>query len=382
MIASTRQEQDKQIRPLLQLQAIRSAVFTLIFLKAAEHDNLLLTLLLFSKISTGKMTHVKLFWFLVLLLRHTPFLPGDTATGCPLFANAITSSGDSSYVSVRSLDKYGEAVQISHALEAAVRHGRPIIVAVVRTNRNTTDATSFMVAVSLGKSPILHSLQLPLPQQEVDWIPSSLSFLAICCTGVRGDANWLIRQMQQFSASVWERYNLPQLSTPAVAHVVARLMGRFAGYPEKEEWNSAVGIPGSRGNGDDDQSQSSTWARPMGIQTMIVSTSPSSSVPPLLQVDPSGRILTPQARSSSGHVAVAAIGRDSDKIQRRLMTLFERSRDKSLLSWEDTPPNLEQCQETLKKILLEEFSAKGSGNDLVAVETFSSSSGRLVRNRL
>ncbi|KAL3934647.1 MAG: hypothetical protein SGARI_003299 [Bacillariaceae sp.] len=201
----------------------------------------------------------------------------------------------------------------------------------------------------------------------------------MCCTGIKGDANWLIRQIQKFSASVWERYNLPQMSTPSIAHVVARLMGRFAGYSEKDEWSTTIGLPGSQERDDDEENRSASWARPMGIQTMILSTAPSSTVPSLLQIDPSGRILTPLAKSSSGHVSVAAMGRDSDKIQRRLMNLFERSGENNRASWDERPPSIEECQESLQKILLEETNVKGSGKESVAVETFSSSTGRLIR---
>jgi 20S proteasome alpha/beta subunit len=320
----------------------------------------------------------------VMLVFLLSMLQGQS-TNSPSILVAASDSDTSSYVSVRTLDKFGNAKQVSYALEAAKRQGRTVIVAVVKGNsiasttsdgdatESTLSSHSFVIAVSLGTTPILHSLQITPPGETI------CSFLAVCCTGIKADANWLIRQLQTFSATIWERYNIPSnmIATPTVAHVVARLMGRFAGYDETREWSSSVGLPGRTGDSndnDDEDSQSSRWARPLGIQTMIISTA-ASSAPRLLQIDPSGRILTPMAQTSSGIVSASVIGRDSDKIRSRLVKLFEGKDGKS---WEVTSPTLEECEEWLVKIMLDETSLK-KGVDQVQVETFSSASGQLER---
>jgi 20S proteasome alpha/beta subunit len=319
-------------------------------------------------------------------------LPFETVN-FPTIVAAASSSDTSSYVSVRALDKYGNAKQVSHALEAAKRQGRPVLVAVVKadasekaiaSSRVTSGeveanrrSQSFMIAISLGTSPVLHSLQITPPGDT----PST--FLAICCTGIKGDANWLIDQIQTYASTIWDRYNIPsdKIATPTIAHVVARLMGRFAGYAEKQEWSSFISLPASKNEDDNGNDSSSTWSRPMGIQTMILSTA-SSFAPGLLQIDPSGRILTAAAQSSSGKVSAAAIGRDSDRIQSRLLKLFEKGEDGEQ-SWETTPPSLEQCQEALLNIFLDETGARGKNFDQqVQVEIFSSDTGRLERKVL
>lgn len=297
---------------------------------------------------------------------------------------ALSSNGETSYVSVRALDHYGNAVQLSHAKEAARRYGRPVVVALVQAqgtaNNNSTktksptatatsDETtrrsppSFLVVVSLGTSPILHPVNLPLPEEN-----ETNSLLAMCFTGVKGDANWLLQQLQKHSANVWERYGVATLSAPSIAHVVARLLGRFAAQPEKKEWQSSLGLPGRHDEEDDRQN---SWSRPLGVQTMILSLdknvnkSPHQDVHPgLLIVEPSGRILNPSVKSKSGSVSLGAMGRGSDKLQERLGRLFkgEDGMDKSS-SWEDLPPTFEKCQDKLIRILLEEITNTNSAND-------------------
>mmetsp|Transcript_25824 Transcript_25824/g.60548 ORF Transcript_25824/g.60548 Transcript_25824/m.60548 type:complete len:184 (-) Transcript_25824:905-1456(-) len=130
-----------------------------------------------------------------------------------VISNAETST---SYVSVQTLDHYGNAIQLSHAKEATQRYGRPVIVAVVDVciqEDSTADAstvrredvqqqreaqvieekrsrTSFVMAVSLGKSPILHPIRLPLQMRGKNSSP----FVAMCFTGVKGDALWLLQK--------------------------------------------------------------------------------------------------------------------------------------------------------------------------------------------
>jgi hypothetical protein len=325
-----------------------------------------------------------------------------------------------SYVSVRALDHYGNAIQLGHAKEASQRYGRSVVVAVVEVYepKNSTksapskrseegqhepeetegvmSSSSFLMVVSLGNSPVLHPVQLPLEAEDDD----SSSLLAMCFTGVKGDANWLLQQIQKHSADVWERYNTRMMSVPVVAHIVARLLGRFAAQPEKQEWQSSLGLPGKHDRDDDKQS---SWSRPLGVQTMILSlNSHSPQQPGLLIVEPSGRILIPAARSKSGQVSIAAMGKASDKIQERLLRLFresersvggvtsssvDRNDGQSSSSWEDLPPTYDRCQDALIRILLEETvqtnndersSQHHTGGDIM-VESYSKNGEKIER---
>ena len=341
-------------------------------------------------------------------------------------ATTALSNGETSpsYVSVRALDSYGNAIQVGHAKEAAQRYGRSVVVAVVEVydeQKNSTEKTisssrpeeeehqeketkgkplpssSFLIVVSFGNSPVLHPVQLPIEAND----SGSSSMLAMCFTGVKGDANWLLQQMQKYAANVWERYDMSAMSAPIVAHVVARLLGRFAAQPENQEWHSTLGLPGKQERDDDRQS---SWSRPLGVQTMVLSLSSYSSEhvsqkrlrePGLLIVEPSGVILNPAARSKSGRVSLGAMGKESDKMQARLLRLLRgTSQDETSVgdsssssSWEDLPPTHDRCQDALIRILLEETTNINNDNESsqhdfggdIMVESYSPDRGKIER---
>jgi len=346
-----------------------------------------------------------------------------------VIATTALSNGEtsSSYVSVRTLDHYGNAIQLGHAKEAAQRYGRSVIVVVVEVceQKKSTEKTftkqpeqkqqqqqhdskviegiksssSFLMVISMGTSPILHPIHLPLEAKD----RGSSPMLAVCFTGVKGDANWLLQQIQKYVADVWERYDTSSISAPIVAHVVAKLLGRFAAQPEKQEWQSSLGLPGKQGRDDDRQS---SWSRPLGVQTMILSLSSFSPLlslspicleePGLLTVEPSGRILNPAGRSKSGQVSLGAMGKGCDRIQARLLRLLRgKSQDSSAeicdsvssSSWEDLPPTHDTCRDALIRILLEETtnisndkdsSKHDTGGDIM-VESYSPDRGEIER---
>ena len=326
---------------------------------------------------------------------------------------ALRKAETSPYVSVRALDNFGNAVQLSHAKEAANRYGRSIVVAVVdvydqknctmKIPKNQQLSKSFLMVVSMGTSPILHPIQLPVREHEKDSPP----FLAMCFTGVKGDAIWLLRQVQKYVTDVWERYDESTMSAPDIAYVVARLVGRFAAHPEKQEWQSSLGLPGKR---DRDDSRQSSWSRPLGVQTMIASLNsclPSRSFshdgqqrvrhPGLLIVEPSGIILNTPARSKSDQVFLGAMGKGCEKIQERLLRLFQRNSlngmsagdssvaaerlDDASSSWEDIPPTYEECRDTLIRILLEETVSDNDAGGNIMVESFCLDKGEIERNQ-
>jgi 20S proteasome alpha/beta subunit len=324
------------------------------------------------------------------MLQKLLFMVAALMLSLPLSFSSSASSSD--FLTVRSLDNYGNSVQVSHALEAAKRHGRPVIAAIIGNTScidGDHDKGSFIIAISLGTTPILHSIQLPLrPHQNnhgAQKMPLRSSFIGMCCTGLKGDSNWLIEEVQKHSAAIWERYDMAAgLSTASMAHVVARLKGLYAAQPYKREWQSVLGLPGTYDDDRQEEKEKYRWDRPFGVQTMILSCQESS--PPssgLLLLEPSGRILVPTAQNS--FVSIAAIGRDSDKVEARLLKLFLDSRkrgDRS--SW---APSLETCRNTLIRILLEEanLSSKTSGSgrreleNIVVVEIFSTITGKLER---
>ena len=163
------------------------------------------------------------------------------------------------------------------------------------------------MVVSIGDRPVVHSLVLPVLESDGN---SNEHVLAMCCSGIKGDANWLLSQVQRYVTSVWDRYNFAQLTSPALSHYISSQMGSFQSYKVDNEWQSGIG----RENDVD-------WARPLGIQTMILSLQDKD--PNILIVEPSGRVMVTGDMKSiksttSRQWHYACIGKDSDKIQQRL----------------------------------------------------------------
>jgi 20S proteasome alpha/beta subunit len=214
--------------------------------------------------------------------------------------SSTNDSPSSSYTSVRALDKFGQTQQLTNAREAALK-GRQIIAA---SNGVAT------VVVSQGNQAILHSINLPILSTSGD-DDEREHVLAICCSGIKGDASWLISQVQQYVAKVWERYNHHEVSSPAIAHYMSRLLGSFLQMHDVDnEWQSGL------------RRETAEWARPLGIQTMIVS----SNDPYILILDPSGRI-TKSRHESKNKWSFAGIGMNRELVHDKLSALAKEEKD-------------------------------------------------------
>jgi 20S proteasome alpha/beta subunit len=238
-------------------------------------------------------------------------------------SSSSTTSSTSSYTSVRALDQSGHSIQLKHAREAAHRHGRLVVAAACQNDKNkyngedTSTAAGgtggTVVVVSLGNRPMVHSITLPMTSSDSS---SGGGMLALCCTGVKGDVNWLVMQVQQHVAKIWERYNHHPISSSSMAHFVARLLGSFNGDDADIEWQSGL----RRSSGESSDQKDSSWARPLGIQTLLLST---MEDPYILMIEPSGRVLTTKKKKKGNDDAssswwCAAMGKDSDAVNAKL----------------------------------------------------------------
>lgn len=214
-------------------------------------------------------------------------LIGNSATlTAAAAASTSSSSTPSSYVSVRSLDKYGHSEQLQNSLKAANLQGTLVVAARDASNNSTIflsllDSSSIETPTSaiLSKNPsMLHLL---------NGNPSFLSNngknvqrTAIICTGLKGDAKWLIERVRTYSHRVWNRYNT-FVDAPGAAYAVSKYMRRFWNYDEEEEWS-----PGLLSQDLTSNDKGNSWSRPLGVCAMIAS----SSLPYVFVVEPSGVI--------------------------------------------------------------------------------------------
>ena len=194
-------------------------------------------------------------------------------------ASSIESS---SPVSVRALDKYGESEQILNAAKAASLHGT-LVVAARDASKNCTLVLSLLdtpsrLSSSQQQPPQPAMLQLlhnppAFVRHEQD--STTTSTTAMVCTGLKGDATWLLQQVRSYSHRVWARYNTFVDATGA-AHAVSHYMQRFWGFSDQVEWTPEFLL--------ERDEQALSWSRPLGVVVMVVS----SSLPYVIVVEPSG----------------------------------------------------------------------------------------------
>ena len=290
------------------------------------------------------------FLLLVFVLVVAPI----TTVGASTAAD-VTSSSSSSYTSMRALDKFGNAVPLKHAREAAVRHGRLVVAATTAATQPSPFSSaspvsppqnpenSEIVVVSVGNRSLVSSLTLPLAfaattttnhnhhndPQPAPHTPPMATTVAMCCTGVKSDADWLTRQMQAYVSKVWERYDLHPMSTGALAHWLARLLGRYqqpssADEDDDDEWQSSLSrgaASSKRSSRRQEHAFESSLSRPLGVQTILLSTSlsgssKSASYPSLLLIEPTGRVFRAHTTSSFSFVTM---GKQSDKLKEALL---------------------------------------------------------------
>jgi 20S proteasome alpha/beta subunit len=258
---------------------------------------------------------------------------------------ASSESSSSSYSSVRALDEFGNSKQLQYAQEAATRHGRLVVAGQSSSSSSTT------VVVSIGQRPIVQRLTLPTKYGNEGDNENDIEddCVAMCCTGIKGDATWLTQQMRIYSKNVWERYDT-NLSAMTAAQVIGRFMGRFQKYNEEEEWQPSVAR------------QKGEWSRPMGIQVLVLSTNY-----PILRVDPSGRVVNTRLSSASPSGAApsfVAMGKDCKLVQEKLVSMMMTEKEEQNL-------DATKLEERLVQLLLDHAAPR---NQIVPVmvETVSS----------
>lgn len=224
-----------------------------------------------------------------------------------MFPRVLGEEMMSAYTSMRALDKFGNSVQLRHAREAAIRHGRLIVAAKLRD----VAVPAEIIVVSFGSRKLVHSLALPFASAADD----KSGTVAMCCTGVKSDAEWLTRHIQNLAARVWCRYDQTSMATTALAYSIARLLGSYEGNDIDEEWQSTIqGIHMKRSS--NNQGLDSSLSRPLGVQALVLSTRKGDKDTDLLLVEPTGRVFTAERTK---YMSFVAIGKQSEEVGERLL---------------------------------------------------------------
>jgi 20S proteasome alpha/beta subunit len=301
------------------------------------------------------------------------------------------ASSPSSYTPVTALDKFGNAQQVRNAREAALQNGRLVVAAKFRetTSKEDNQEKESIVVVltlvedrpdvvesSLGSArtvQLLNHLVLPHPSTimtptTLEHLPLSTSpthdhyqkqqhndVMALACTGIKPDAIWLIETIRNYVKRVWERYDTFQYSVDEMANAISQAMGSFWNHPQSQEWNHGAGPVVVRNNDEeDDVDTTNTWARPLGVQVLVLSTNPCD---PLVVVEPSG-----VAQASS---RALAIGQYSEEVLPQLLKKLETHRqtrtceDLIDVMIQTVRQTLRHSNHKKKKFLIEILSSRG-----------------------
>jgi hypothetical protein len=147
-------------------------------------------------------------------------------------------------------------------------------------------------------------------------ISSPSCYIAVVCTGVGGDASWLVDRLRSYERVLWERYDddaLQSMSSTnhhavAVTTALSSLLRQFWSYSDDvDDEDEHEFDDGSRGSwqgpawdiaeAETQAEDPAQWSRPLGVRSLVLSIGPGSfssidhlSCVSIHEVDPSGTV--------------------------------------------------------------------------------------------
>jgi 20S proteasome alpha/beta subunit len=211
------------------------------------------------------------------------------------------SQGDKSflspYESIRALDEFGNAKQLDFASKAAQEQSSLVIL----LQDPRTDQTWIVSLPQRPRAPhlrtitpLVHPISMPIWGSKSP--PTDRSAFVVC-TGLQGDARWLMKQLRQYTSRLWAMSDLSTPTGPALAHGVASLMRLFWGYPTDVSISSSV----LRGVVEREE-----LARPLGLQVSLLvfdrdsRASNSTTLPHVYDINPTGNIVDATSLANEG----------------------------------------------------------------------------------
>jgi hypothetical protein len=204
--------------------------------------------------------------------------------------------------------------------------------------------------------------------------------VAVSCSGLASDAQFVHRQLREAAKEAWDTYDA-EMPGPAVLSELQGLCRQFWRHPTKRQWSwkQQQSRGDGDGDGDDEDSESSggRWSRPLGVTTLVVQLTPFQDAAQLYVVDPSG-IVQHAARITGGAAAddtsdastsrrgssltVACIGRDGPAVQARLeKALRERIEALEPTSTESSSAQTRWTQDDLLEMIGDAVEGRPSG---------------------
>lgn len=164
---------------------------------------------------------------------------------------SFSSSTTSPYTSISSLDKYGSSPQLRNALLASTRHGNLILTA--STANAVISVAPRFISSNIKRNPSLNRMINIISRDDAPGGDTT----AIICSGLKADADLLIKILREYGRRVWERYD----RTPGhdtVSNILSEVLLSFMGYESVDMDGVGDMILESMG-------------RPFGVQSLVVS---------------------------------------------------------------------------------------------------------------
>jgi len=209
------------------------------------------------------------------------------------------------YKSVAALDQYGNSVQLQNAMESSSRYGTLLIAAIASSCSEIIVCSLYQPRLGVRCHPengcAVHIIASEDDIDESSEMESSVT--ALVCSGVKADAELLLKILRTYSQKVWERYDCIA-TCERVSAALSEAYLSFMGY--KDHGNDVTGnVPIL----DEDFDMS----RPFGVRSLVLGIE--SGKARIRSVEPSGVQSSWLAR---------ALGKGSDEAQKMLEKMWRK----------------------------------------------------------
>ena len=217
--------------------------------------------------------------------------------------------------SVRALNEFGHADVLQHAEAAATTQGSSVIIL-----QRHDDTVVLQVPRAAPAPHQRHSSSASMVQQVSMPTNDGTSAAYLICSGLAGDARWLVQRLRQYTSRGWLTADTATLSAASLAKATSNLLQLFWGHPIGLAVASPTLRPLLQQQSDDDV----TWGRPLGLQVALICLDNSSDATTKTLVyvlNPAGNIVCTNDFSSKkrkGIQILACLGHKQDAVRQAL----------------------------------------------------------------
>ena len=215
--------------------------------------------------------------------------------------------------SVRALNEFGHADVLQHAEAAATTQGSSVIIL-----QRHDDTIVLQVPRAAPAPHQRHSSSASMVQQ-VSMPTNDKNAAYLICTGLAGDARWLVQRLRQYTSRGWLT-TADTGTAAALATATSNLLQLFWGHPIGLAVASPTLRPLLQQQSDDDV----TWGRPLGLQVALIclDDDAAATTKTLVYVlNPAGNIVCTNDCSSKkrkGIQILACLGHKQDAVRQAL----------------------------------------------------------------